>query len=159
MTHSYFLVTTWKQDILSDKFITIIGTLQKIESNDESNGKYNYSSNILLLMCILYMTQNRAGDKWSEKHYNITKNSKHNITNGSSTHFGLEGNYYSYGIICTFTIVDGSSVGQYATNKYTDVNKSARVGFNPMLMKLSINEIIVGVDGLNKVIINLKSLI
>ena len=97
MSPGYVLITTSKKDVVSDKSIKKIGTSLRTEINDRMDRKYKPSNVLLLMMCRLDENLNRTGYTWGEQHCNTIKSSKNNILQGSSSHFGSEGNYYSYG--------------------------------------------------------------
>ena len=53
---------------------------------------------------------------------------------GNSTYVGSEGNYYLYGNKGNFGNINGSSIGQYVNESFTNENASERAAFYARLM-------------------------
>ena len=63
------------------------------------------------------------------------KQSKTNIIKDITSHFGSEGQYYSFGDKGKYRVVNISSVEQYAHNNFVKVVSSEKYVFNAKLME------------------------
>ena len=151
---------TPKKELLKDTTIHIVDTVFRTKNNDKGEDKYKPSGIVLLLMCRLDVQCGRTGWAWGHDHFKTIKSSKSNIINASMGHFGSEGSYFSYGNKGNFGMVDGSSVSQYVNRKFTTEARSTKAAFDSKLIEEMVSqEIGIGIDGLCKIIPNLRSLI
>ena len=128
MKHGLFLITTPKEELLSNTTVQIVDTVA-------NSGNHKPSGVVVLLICRLDPLRDRTGWAWGDEHFKCMKQSKPNIIGGSLAHFGSEGYYYSYGNKGNFGIVDGSSVGQYVNKKYKNATRTKKLYFMQSYLK------------------------
>ena len=102
----------------------------------------------------------RAGWSWGKQHYDLVCKCKHNLIGGSTSHFGSEGKYYSFGSKGNYGMRNESSVGQYTNRQYKDASKMLMSNVNAIgLEEMVARELEVGIEGIEKIAPNIRNLI
>ena len=155
-----FLITTSKNELIDDKSSHVVATSSWRYNNDNYDGSYKPSGIVVLLLCKLDANRGRKGGPYVIQYVDTIHQSKTNIIKGSSSHFGSEVKYYSYGNKGNYRMINGSLVGQYANKKFVKAISSEKCIFNAKLMEeLAAQEIATCNDILCKVIPNFKMLL
>ena len=155
-----FLITTSKNELIDDKSSHVVATSSWRYNNDNYDGSYKPSGIVVLLLCKLDANRGRKGGPYVIQYVDTIHQSKTNIIKGSSSHFGSEGKYHSYGNKGHYGVIHGSSFGQYTNKKFVKAISSENSAFNSKLMEdLAAQDIASGIDSLCKVIPNLKMLL
>ena len=160
MKGKYFFITGDRHDYIHDPNIFCIDTIARSNYNNGNDGKHKTSGVVVLYMCVLNYQKNNTGWSWGKSHYDLVRQSKNNLMGGSASHFGSEGKYYSFGNKGSYGIKNKSSVGQYTNRRYKDQSKMLKSNINATVIEeMVVKELEAGIDGIAKIIPNLRKLI
>ena len=160
MDGGYFFITTQKKDILQlNKDVLIVdGSSQT--TGKGNGGKYCPSGIVILMFCKLQNIKQAKGYKWGSHQAKFLKVTKNNIMDCHSSHFGSTGSYYSFGNRGNYGMIDGSSVASYATKSYKNERRNTLTKINAdVLEEMAACELISAVNGMSKIIHNIKNFI
>jgi len=160
MKGKYLFITGDKKDYLHDPNIFCIDTTSRSQSNNGNEGKHKPSGVVVLCLCILNYQKNNTGWSWGKSHYDLVRQSKNNLMAGMASHFGSEGTYYSFGNKGSYEKINNSSVGQYTNRKYKDDLKMLKSNITATVVEEMVaKELGAGIDGIAKIIPNIRKLI
>ena len=82
--------------------------------NDELDKKHNPSHYLVWLVAKSKNKKLNECMMWSNKHYNTVIGCKKTMVTTENCHFGLKGQYFSFGNKAQYATLNKSTVGQYA---------------------------------------------
>lgn len=115
---NYILILALKSEILDSDNNTVI-----IQNSFNQSDHIKPSGYVLLVYAILDKN-NPTKVIWENEHVQICHDSKPNTISDKNQHFGSSGYIYTFGNRANYGMINGSSITQYVTKKYSNETKT-----------------------------------
>ena len=115
---NYVLILALKDELLKSDINTVI-----VQSTFHQSDNYVPSGYVLLFYAMLDRTKNDSMT-WENEHLKICLDCKPNTITDKTKHVNSNGTIYTFGNRANYGMVNGSSITQYATKKYTNELKN-----------------------------------